>query len=231
MPATATKEKADKKADDCPVLPRSPEQQRIEELEREVKGLRGEVDHHRHHRKRLRELIDQEDVLKEQLSSVKAQEKEIAGRWVKEDWQPTLFDGKAAKGKPKPSKNGTPVAPEGNDAWKAMEVGTLQQHGTSLGITLAMGQNDIATLGDLSDRMNSVTVKGLPNWWAGFKGIGEKKAEQVEQAFSAFWASHPEFCKDPPKPAEAKPSEPAKETTTDDVVKALAHAHKPMAAK
>lgn len=75
---------------------------------------------------------------------------------------------------------------EWTDDWKRLALSEL---GLPAGIEAAFNKAGIETIGQLFKRIDG------ENWWEVFAGIGESKADQVVEAFAAFWEAHPKYCK------------------------------------
>jgi len=117
-------------------------------------------------------------------------------RWAEEAKQQPLLTGKPLKAdtpQPSGSETGGPLDgstvmfPESKDAWKAYSTDSLTLQAKTLA---ALQEAGLTTLGKLSDH-----IRDQGDWWAReIKGVGEKAAEEIADAFAAFWKEHPEFC-------------------------------------
>lgn len=158
------------------------------DVEAERKALVAEVEADREYRRKLRKLRDQEETFKEKLASIRGQIKETLDEWLK-GYSPTLFDDR-------------PQAQTSED-WRTIGVGVLQDHELPATLVKKLGENECATLGQLSDLMNRATESGRV-WWEVFNGVGQAKAEQIELALEKFWATNPQYGKEKANAVQAE---------------------------
>ena len=88
------------------------------------------------------------------------------------------------------------------DVWRELPVADL---GLSETIIEKLGDMNLTTLGKLTDYSNA------GNDYADIRGITEKRAGNIEDAWATFWKEHPEFCKPEPEPDEDPEEQEAKE--------------------
>lgn len=87
--------------------------------------------------------------------------------------------------------------PVAKDAWRAVPLATTK---IPSNIVAILDESAYRTIGDISNLTNS----GL--CLTDIKGIGQAKAQKIEDALTQYWADHPEFTSPTAKPEpEAKP--------------------------
>jgi len=84
-----------------------------------------------------------------------------------------------------------PFGREG-DAWRDLATTELIAHGLPAATAEVYLENQLETLGKLSDLLGLYGT----TWWHEVPGVGEGKAAKTEDAFGAFWRAHPEYCYD-----------------------------------
>lgn len=93
--------------------------------------------------------------------------------------------------------------PAGRDAWKREPLGVLN---LSDAVETFIADAGHRTVGALSDYM-----AGKGQFWAKDMQVGGRRkpprfSEQIEEAFAAYWAAHPEFCGNAKSKADAEPA-------------------------
>jgi hypothetical protein len=143
-------------------------------------------------RSKLRAHRDREKPLKALLAEERAAIKQTIDEWVK-DWQPGLFDSKA----PVAANGHVEPAVQPDDSWRQLPCGALQEvpeDPLSASMIVKLADNEVSTIGQLSDRMNAATEKG-GQWFDNFAGVGPGKAELIEKALDSFWKANPKYCR------------------------------------
>lgn len=84
-------------------------------------------------------------------------------------------------------------APEAkaDESWRRINIGILDEHGLSNAIHDKLHEAGIATIGDLSDWF--ATHPEPRQREPKVDGIGQAKAEKIEQALEKFWAANPQY--------------------------------------
>lgn len=96
-----------------------------------------------------------------------------------------LFDKKT---KPAAEKQAEPkpVEPQPNDAWKEVSVTALGLNDRTTQLLLEAKPNGITTLGEFQQFLAKKTLRDID-------GVGEAKAQLIEDAWMKFWQDHPEY--------------------------------------
>ncbi len=158
----------------------------------ELSTLRNKTTRDDNFRARLRQLRDEEETLKTRCAEKRAAIKECVDEWLK-GWSPGLFDTRA----PTEANGHAEPAVQPDDSWRQLPCGALQEvpdDPISASLIVKLADNEVSTLGQLSDRMNAATEKG-GQWFDTFAGIGPGKAEEIEKALDSFWKSNPKYCR------------------------------------
>lgn len=90
--------------------------------------------------------------------------------------------------------------PEGNVEWRDLPLSELGLANAIVETIVEQNEPQLKTIGDLTDWVNEFGA------FTGLGGIGPAKAEQIEEAFVAFWEKHPEYC-EPEEPLEEESEE------------------------
>ena len=76
---------------------------------------------------------------------------------------------------------------EPSEEWRDLSLTDL---GLDAALAATLHKSEITTIGELSDYM----AEHGPQWSGDLMGIGEVKAEVIQECYVTFWAAHPEYC-------------------------------------